>query len=573
MEALKEKRHYRQLIQSLEEHRRGLQDGAPCPLCGATHHPYAEGNIPAVDEIQTQIDEIQKTLNEVLQLKNQAEELTAKITLQNEDIARAEANKSLQQERLNTLIEQRQKTSDLICEKKEKLASDLKAFYKSVSDFGLSLPMPPTEIINELLTKKTLWVKNEEAFSSKKNEIETTESDIREIKSVMAEKEKTLQGKKAELSEASGKLKEEKRIRAELFGDKDPDQEEKAHNNAVQEAKLQYERMKKEADEKAGELRALCSAIETYERQMKETQAREAEALSLLKDTLEECGFENQEHYLASRLQNSEVESLQAASQSLTDRINRLQGEVEQNNRTLAQEKAKNLTDKTIEELQAELLANETEQASVQEALGNIVYELRGDDEAREKSKDFLKTIAAKQLIVDQWCALSELIGSADGKKFRNYAQGITFDIMIAYANQALMKMNDRYILKRKDKDGLELEVQDNYQAGVIRSTKNLSGGESFIVSLALALGLSKMASQNVQVESLFLDEGFGTLDEDALDNALKTLSGLHQQGKLIGVISHVQELKDRIGTQIIVTPKALGRSVLSGPGVEYLDR
>lgn len=573
LEALKEKRHYRQLIQSLEEHRRGLQDGAPCPLCGATHHPYAEGNIPAVDEIQTQIDEIQKTLNEVLQLKNQAEELTAKITLQNEDIARAEANKSLQQERLNTLIEQRQKTSDLICEKKEKLASDLKAFYKSVSDFGLSLPMPPTEIINELLTKKTLWVKNEEAFSSKKNEIETTESDIREIKSVMAEKEKTLQGKKAELSEASGKLKEEKRIRAELFGDKDPDQEEKAHNNAVQEAKLQYERMKKEADEKAGELRALCSAIETYERQMKETQAREAEALSLLKDTLEECGFENQEHYLASRLQNSEVESLQAASQSLTDRINRLQGEVEQNNRTLAQEKAKNLTDKTIEELQAELLANETEQASVQEALGNIVYELRGDDEAREKSKDFLKTIAAKQLIVDQWCALSELIGSADGKKFRNYAQGITFDIMIAYANQALMKMNDRYILKRKDKDGLELEVQDNYQAGVIRSTKNLSGGESFIVSLALALGLSKMASQNVQVESLFLDEGFGTLDEDALDNALKTLSGLHQQGKLIGVISHVQELKDRIGTQIIVTPKALGRSVLSGPGVEYLDR
>ena len=84
---------------------------------------------------------------------------------------------------------------------------------------------------------------------------------------------------------------------------------------------------------------------------------------------------------------------------------------------------------------------------------------------------------------------------------------------MIAYANQSLMKMNDRYLLKRKDKDGLELEVQDNYQAGVIRSTKNLSGGESFIVSLALALGLSKMASQNVQVESLFLDEGFGTFD------------------------------------------------------------
>ena len=433
--------------------------------------------------------------------------------------------------------------------------------------------MPPTEIINELLTKKTLWVKNEEAFISKQNQIEKTESDIREIKSLKAEKERTLQGEKTELSKANEKLKDEKRIRTELFGDKDPDQEEKALHNSVQEAKFLYEQMKKAEDERAGELRALCSAIETYDRQIKETQTREIEALSLLTVSLQECGFKNEEHYLASRLQNSEVESLLCASQSLTDRINRLQGEMEQNNQTLAQEKAKNLTDKTIEELEAEQKANEIEQTDVRETLGNILYELRGDDEAREKSKDYLRTIAAKQLIVDQWSALSGLIGSADGRKFRNYAQGITFDIMIAYANQSLMKMNDRYLLKRKDKDGLELEVQDNYQAGVIRSTKNLSGGESFIVSLALALGLSKMASQNVQVESLFLDEGFGTLDEDALENALKTLSGLHQQGKLIGVISHVQELKDRIGTQIIVTPKALGRSVLSGPGVEHLDR
>ncbi len=573
LEALKEKRHYRQLVQSLEEHRKGLKDGAPCPLCGAVHHPYAEGNIPAVDDIQTQIDGIQKTLSDVLKRKTQAEKLTAKITLQKEDIARAEAKQSLLQERLNTLIEQRQKASDLIHGKKEKFDSDLKAFYDSVSEFGLTLPMPPTEIINELLTKKTLWVKNEEAFSSKKNEIEKTESEIREIKSVKAEKEKTLLAKKSELHKTEGKLKEEKRTRTELFGNKDPDQEETAHNNAVQEAKLQYERMKKAADEKAGQLRTLISAIETYDRQIKETQGREVQALSLFEASLKKFGFDDQEHYFQSHLESSELESLQDKSQSLTERINRLQGEMEQNHQALAQEKAKNLTDKTIEELEAEQKANEIEQADVRETLGNILYELRGDDEAREKSKDYLRTIAAKQLIVDQWSALSGLIGSADGRKFRNYAQGITFDIMIAYANQALMKMNDRYLLKRKDKDGLELEVQDNYQAGVIRSTKNLSGGESFIVSLALALGLSKMASQNVQVESLFLDEGFGTLDEDALENALKTLSGLHQQGKLIGVISHVQELKDRISTQIIVTPKALGRSVLSGPGVEHLDR
>jgi len=96
---------------------------------------------------------------------------------------------------------------------------------------------------------------------------------------------------------------------------------------------------------------------------------------------------------------------------------------------------------------------------------------------------------------------------------------------------------------------------------------KNLSGGETFIVSLALALGLSRMASKNVRVDSLFLDEGFGTLDDDALETALDTLAELQQDGKLIGVISHVPALKERISTQIQVIPETGGRSSLSGPG------
>ena len=114
----------------------------------------------------------------------------------------------------------------------------------------------------------------------------------------------------------------------------------------------------------------------------------------------------------------------------------------------------------------------------------------------------------------------------------------------------------------------LELSVVDNYQAGEIRSTKNLSGGESFIVSLALALGLSRLASRNVRVDSLFLDEGFGTLDEETLETALDTLASLQQDGKLIGVISHVQALKERIRTQLSVQPVSGGRSRRAGPGV-----
>jgi exonuclease SbcC len=160
------------------------------------------------------------------------------------------------------------------------------------------------------------------------------------------------------------------------------------------------------------------------------------------------------------------------------------------------------------------------------------------------------------------------LIGSADGKKFRNFAQGLTFEMMVLHANKHLQKMNDRYILIRDHTHPLDLNVMDMYQADEIRSTKNLSGGESFLVSLALALGLSKMASQNVRIDSLFLDEGFGTLDEDALESALETLAGLRDENKLIGIISHVTALKERIPLQITIIQGNRGRSSIIGPGV-----
>jgi exonuclease SbcC len=180
--------------------------------------------------------------------------------------------------------------------------------------------------------------------------------------------------------------------------------------------------------------------------------------------------------------------------------------------------------------------------------------------------------ILAMRANCQEWDDLNVLIGSADGKKFRNMAQNMTFDVMIAFANAQLKGMTDRYALQRDTRLNLELVILDMYQGGEARSVKNLSGGESFLVSLALALGLSSMASQNVRLESLFLDEGFGSLDEETLDIALNTLAKLNQGGRLIGVISHVAALKEQIGTQIRVIPEKNGRSRLEGPGVSLIQ-
>jgi exonuclease SbcC len=225
------------------------------------------------------------------------------------------------------------------------------------------------------------------------------------------------------------------------------------------------------------------------------------------------------------------------------------------------------LTDQSAETLKENIGTGDADLKELGLDIGGIVKSLSDNERQRKNQEERLKNIAAQKKECLRWDNLHQLIGSADGKKFRNFAQGLTFEMMTAHANRQLRKMTDRYLLIRDAVQPLELNVIDNYQAGEIRSTKNLSGGESFIVSLALALGLSQMASRNVRVDSLFLDEGFGTLDEDSLETALETLAGLRQDGKLIGVISHVAALKERIGAQIQVIPEAGGRSSLSGPG------
>jgi exonuclease SbcC len=136
---------------------------------------------------------------------------------------------------------------------------------------------------------------------------------------------------------------------------------------------------------------------------------------------------------------------------------------------------------------------------------------------------------------------------------------------LIYLANLQLVDFDGRYELKRKDNQSLDMVVVDRWQGDTERDTRTLSGGESFLVSLALALGLSDLVSQEISIDSLFLDEGFGTLDSDTLDTALDVLDTLNAKGKMIGVISHVEAMKQRIPLQIKITKQ-------SGLGISTLD-
>ena len=147
------------------------------------------------------------------------------------------------------------------------------------------------------------------------------------------------------------------------------------------------------------------------------------------------------------------------------------------------------------------------------------------------------------------------------------FAQGLSLDVLVRLANRHLSKLSDRYRLQRIAGETLDLEIVDQHQASTRRPMRSLSGGESFIASLALALGLSDLAGRNVKIDSLFIDEGFGSLDPDTLDIAVAALEGLQTSHKTIGVISHVELLKERITAQIRVTPTGGGVSRLTVVG------
>ena len=197
---------------------------------------------------------------------------------------------------------------------------------------------------------------------------------------------------------------------------------------------------------------------------------------------------------------------------------------------------------------------------------GEIRQQLRQDNESRQHQQALGQQIAEATQLADDWGYLNSLIGSSTGDRFRKFAQGLTLDNLVWLANQQLNRLHGRYLLQRKASEALELEVVDTWQADAVRDTRTLSGGESFLVSLALALALSDLVSHKTRIDSLFLDEGFGTLDSETLDTALDALDALNASGKIIGVISHVEAMKERIPVQIKVKK-------INGLGYSRLDR
>ncbi|SEO13116.1 exonuclease SbcC [Nitrosospira multiformis] len=560
---------FRKKIAELEDHRARLEDGKPCPLCGATEHPFAKGNVPIPDEIERKIGALDRLISEA-----EDQESTIK-KLEGVEV-RARANLTDGEKQEITAINDKKNAEQALAELKEyleKLRTDITELKQTVSaklqPLGIAeiLDSNVSTLLESLRKRAKAWQTQVEKKTGIEKQIGDFDSELKRLDAVIETQSNALNEKREYLESFKKDYAAGCKERKELYGDKDPDDEERRLNKNIsvaegveRKARVLHNDLQQKLNAAKTQIEALKKRIGQRDPELKKLEAEFTEAFGLV-------GFSDEKQFLEARLTAGQREVLFAKAKNLDDHQIDLKARQKDREARLVTEAAKKITDKSLEELEPQFKDYEESLKQLRGTTIRLKHRLSENAAAKERLEAKQTAIEAQKIECRRWENLHELIGSADGKKYRNFAQGLTFEMMISHANRQLQKMTDRYLLVRDDTQPLELNVVDNYQAGEIRSTKNLSGGESFIVSLSLALGLSHMASKNVRVDSLFLDEGFGTLDEEALDTALETLASLQQDGKLIGVISHVPTLKERISTQILVIPQTGGRSEISGPG------
>ena len=263
---------------------------------------------------------------------------------------------------------------------------------------------------------------------------------------------------------------------------------------------------------------------------------------------------------------NLALEKARKEVETAQNGLSGLQGELKQIASSIEELQVRQKQIEFPEQLPEAIKKQQEENLNTERSLSIIEARLLQQAKNKAVVEQIAKELSEKQSVADRWAKLNKLIGSADGAKFKVIAQSYTLNLLLLHANKHLSYLSKRYKLQQVP-GTLALQVVDCDMCDEIRTVYSLSGGESFLISLALALGLSSLSSNNLKVESLFIDEGFGSLDAESLRTAMEALEQLQMQGRKIGVISHVQEMSERISVQVQVHKKVNGKSVLTVVG------
>ena len=593
-----------QRIQALEAHRAQLQPGEACPLCGSEAHPaisaYQALDVSATKALLTsKRGELEALTEQGRQLAGELEKLAARLEQQQQQFERGQQTQVEQSERWQTLSAQLENPladAVALAEQQTQQGVELQQLQQQLEQLqqlGSSLEkrqqarLGLQQQCTELAQQQAL---NRLQLQQRQEQCEQGQLRLQQLLDLAHERSESLsqalasfgyqlpddasawlaerqtewqrwqhnQQQSLDLQRELGELDHDLQVAVQLaqlwqqrwaaleLADQTAVTQPADVRAALQQAQVQLEALQRRQQQLAGSRQALVSRLQDEQARLQQTEQQWMAALSA-------SPFNAESDYLAALLDEAQRVALQQLRQRLDKALSDAQALVSAAVQQLATLQASPATSLGLAQLDEQLFALSAQLKALSERQGEIRAQLQGDDTRRLGQQSLFAAISLKQGEYDLWQQLNSLIGSADGAKYRKFAQGLTLDHLVYLANQQLERLHGRYQLARRSSGELELEVLDTWQADAARDTKTLSGGESFLVSLALALALSDLVSHKTSIDSLFLDEGFGTLDGETLEVALDALDNLNASGKMIGVISHVEALKERIPVQLKV--------------------
>lgn len=559
-----------------EEARKKLKDGERCPLCGSKVHPLCSETENRENMFEQDIKRYREDLAKLnkleLLLKNGNAE-AAKLNA--EFLELRHQRETLEKEiarRQNELVEK----TGLLDEKKRLTAGNAQELEKEFEQVLQTEWTDHSKLPDELQKRIDLWQnarRESEQQESGRLAYESAKQTFEQLHSADAaailERQKHHDDLQTELAELV-------RTRNDKFSG-DVGTAEQELNGRVLQARKKLEAAAGKAVQAAADVNNNRNAHAELSEKLKNRllPARDFEE-KCFREKLVQLQFPDEQNFLDRQMRTEDMQSLEKKLTELDSARIKTVSTLEERKNILAKMKDQLPENANEDKILEELNTRKNEKEQLDAAIRDLTVQLQLDEDARNKAAEQLEKAGKMQTELDLWKYLDDRFGTARGARFTRIAQGYTFRNLITLANRNRLGMlKQHFTLVSDRKDPLELNVIDHYRGDVVRTSRNLSGGECFEVSLALALGLADMSgiSQKASLGNVLLDEGFGTLDDKALDSALELLMTLRSaSGKLVGIISHVEKLKDRIETRIDVAASS-GMGSLSGAGVTLLAK
>lgn len=507
------------LILQLSGHRARLQPGDACPLCGSEQHPAIE-----------QYQQLEQSQTE--QQWQQLQQLQKQVLEQGKAAAEQKAALQARSDQLTEQLQQQQQETGPLQSRLQQLQQQFSAAWQ-----------------------QQLQTQGSDALVAQLQQ---------QLKATVAQRQLQQQWRRSQHQLDLLHKDWAQQQQQQQFWQQQAAQWQVSAEQASPAATQDLAGLQSQVQQQSAALQKQQGQLEQSAAQLQQLQQQQEQQQGDWQQQLSAAGFHHEAAFLAILLSAEQVAELNRLKQQLQQQRIAADSELQHAEQQWQHLQAQQLTSQDLAQLTEQQQQLQQQTLALVATLASLQQQLEADRQQQQQQQQLATQIAQQQQQLISWQQLNSLIGSADGARFRRFAQGLTLQQLVQLANAQLQRLHSRYQLKRKADAELDLVVVDSWQADVERDTKTLSGGESFLVSLALALALSDLVSSKTRIDSLFLDEGFGTLDPDTLDAALAALDQLNASGKQIGVISHVEALKERIPVQIrLEKQQGLGYSTL----------